>query len=706
MDSNAIQKLFMQHVEKGVLVGIGAFALFLIYQGMGFPRFQDTEFQPTALAQKANQVKGSIDDPHNDEVLALLPEAEPRTYVERIQQLQKPIPFDEYPHSPFEPRDIDISVKRQDVALLPPMDLQMSGMLSAMAVQAKLRTTYLVRDLEDAPEPEEEEEKPRRRDRSRGRNARGTGDQMEMGMEMGMGMDEGGMAMPGMGAMEMGMGPGMSGSMTRRLNSKYNKGAEAPANAEVAATAAGAAPQKRPLNTVPESAYFIAGTAVVPHKALVEAFHATYEKTRDYRAVRDRPIYVGYEFQRADVTEKSVEQIVDGDWVDLTTKPKYNDDWDRINQYALHWWNGYAPDIVPADYRDPKLTSLIPPLLIYDFTTFATHPKIPLKTMLEIEKESRDPLDQVQVVDIFNNENDGDAAVGAEGGSGMPRGGMRNGGSVGVEKNPPEFKMIRFYDFYDPRFTNPPLPGRRYVYRVRYKLEDPNFPKLPSQAPSLRSLAPEVFQRVVPKMKEAETTKKRDFVIRSPWSEPSPVTELPRPMRIYAGPIVAPAESKEVEIANRVIDYVRSPATAKAVATIWDWRHAVAVPAPFDVQSGTVMNATLDAEVVDPLTMKIKTKPNSSVNSNAVVLDIVGGEPLKLEEEFGLTRPGMMLVFDPMGGGLKVMEEIDDKFDFSMYTFTDDVVPVDEDAAGSTVPGMEGFDYMGAEGGAMMMEGF
>lgn len=686
MDSQSIKAFFMKHIEKIILGAIGAFALFLIYQGTGYPMFKDTQLKPNELQEKAQSVKTSIDDPHNEQVLAMLPAEEPKTYQQRIAQLQRRIPFDEYPHVALEIRPIDESIKRTDPLLLAPIDLRMTGVLAAMAVQGRRQTSYPARDLEDAELPEEEEDQPTRRERRNSRRGP-TADYMSMDDPSMM------MADPMM-MMEEGAGmPGMPGGV-RRLDPKYNLGIKAvnaaPTMGGAAGPGGGPDPDARKplLKTVPESAFFIAGRAALPHKELVEAFKLTFEKTRDYKAVRDRPIYLGYDVQRADVTQKSVDELADADWVNV-------DGWDRMNLYALSWWDGYAPDVVPADYRDPKLTALIPPLLIYDFTHFATHPKIPMKTMVELAQEEMDPMDTRQLPDIFDpnakqvpltRSQPGMPGTRAEMGMGM------GSSTMGAEKNPAEFKLVRFYDFYHPQFQNPPRPGHDYVYRIRVKLEDPNFPENPMLSPSLRSLSPEVFARVVPKIKEAETSKKRDFELTTPWSEPSEVVSLPRLTSMYAGPIVEAAQTKEVQIENRNIEYVRSTATAKAVATYWDWKYALAIPAPMEILPGTLLNATLDAEVVDPLTLSIKTKPNSAAQTNSVVLDIAGGEALQLEVEDKLTRPGLVLVFDPVDGGLKVLEEIDDKFQYNMYTFTEEKAePLPADSM------MPGADYMGSD---------
>lgn len=669
-EKKSISDLLKLHFEKLVLAGICGLSGLLIYLGMGAPSFLDT-LQPPQLAQKATEAKRLVDEAPTENVLAKLEKSESLSYAERIQQLQQEIPFEEYRHVPYEPRSLDDSIKRSDVTLLPPIDLKVSGVLTSIALKAGRATSYPVLELEDAPEVEEEEStKPAAKPKKPKRSRRGMyGDEMDFGMEYEMEMDFG---MEGAGMEEMG-----GVSRRRMLGSKYNQGAEVQKNPPPRPRTPGAPPAPpKPLNTVPSTALFIAGRAVVPHRELVEAYKLAFEKSSDYSPARDMPVYLGYDVQRADVTEKQADALEETDWINI-------DGWKRLNEYASSYWNGYAKDIVPADYREQRLTSLIPPVLLDDFTRFATHPKIPLKTMAELAREADDPLSKVEVVDLFKEEaGDADAV---EAPVAVGRGRTRRS----QERKEPEYKLVRFYDFFNQRVKHSPQLGRRYVYRIRVRVEDPNFPELASKSPSLRSLAPEVFQRVALKAQEAEKNKQRDFTIFSPWSEPSDSVRLPSPVSIYAGPVVTPMETREVAIEGRPVDFVRTPATAKSVARTWDTRFAVPVPAPFEIRSGSVLNRKLAADVVDPLTLAIKQIPDYTIRSEAVVLDVYGGVPLELEEAEGLTSPGQYLVFDPYGGGIRVLEEIDDKFSFSRYTYTEDVVPSSKPAGG--MPAMDGY---------------
>ena len=67
-------------------------------------------------------------------------------------------------------------------------------------------------------------------------------------------------------------------------------------------------------NPEPSVGWFIAGTAVVPHKELYENFKQAFMDADQYDPRRDTPFYYDLEVQRADVTGKSVDQLAEDDW--------------------------------------------------------------------------------------------------------------------------------------------------------------------------------------------------------------------------------------------------------------------------------------------------------------------------------------------------------------------------------------------------------
>lgn len=702
MDGDAIKSFFAHHVEKFVLGLIAAIAIFLIYSGTKYPDYL-TKTQPERLQEDARTVKQSIDDDHTEAIAETLPAKEGEDYPERVLDLQKPIPYPNYGEPVFKPASGDSSMPRQDPQLFAPVDLRVQGVLGALAMKnPRGRTSYPAMELEDAdPVEVEEEPKPRssRRTGRRGRNMEGGGygggGEMageaygEMGGE-GYGGEMGGYGgeMGGYGG-EMGGYGGAGGK--RRLNAKYNEGYKPTTTGAGMTGGMAATAGETPLKTIPQSSIFIAGTAAVPHKQLIESYKSALLDAAGYQAQRDRPIYAGFEVQRAEVTGRSADQLEEDDWVLVG-------DWEQHNKIALYQWDGFGAEIVPGDYRDPRLTAVIPPLLIYDFTRFVTHPLIPLKSLQEIAAEKQPQRRAPTAIEgpiLPGRGNDNNAAappaagnrldvgamVGGMGpggmGTAMGPGGMGPGGmgfgGQGRSVAEPDYKLVRFYDF---RYNkdNGPQPGREYVYRVRIGLEDPNFPKSPRAQPTLRNLAEDVFARVAPKVAEFEASRERDFVIYSDWSDPSPVASLPDFTEVYAGP-VQPASTRSLQVSGKSIDYVNTPPQGKAVGMRWDWTLAANVPAEMEVMPGTVLNTKQAAEVIDPLTMAIKKIEERQIETNVTVVDVSGGELLQIteesDEEQEMTAPGTMLMFDA-NGGLYVRDDIDDLRAYRMHTFADE----------------------------------
>src|SRR5207244_9783602 len=94
--------------------------------------------------------------------------------------------------------------------------------------------------------------------------------------------------------------------------------------------------------------------------------------------------------------------------------------------------------------------------------------------------------------------------------------------------------LVRFTD------TNNLERGKKYRYRIRLFLQDPNHPAVGIVPPSSASLHPDVQKRIKQlDASDTDETKKRGYTWRtvwvmSPWSEPSPVAELPSPARVLA----------------------------------------------------------------------------------------------------------------------------------------------------------------------------
>ncbi len=669
MDADKIKSFFIHHFEKMILVGVIAASGFLIYQGLGMPDFLQ-EHQPDLLANDATEVKSAIDENHND---AIIPDRIPTfNILEATNKIYTAVDHSSYkPTYPWERTEGQSIVRRQDPLLKPPLHLLAKGVATTIAIRGSKTDPddYPLASLEDAEPPEKVEAKPKREPRRR--RGRGNMDEM-MDMEM-MGMD---MEMDMDMDMDMEMGGSMGGGGAGwRFSSDHDFGVRP-------------MPTSDKKNPVPAVSWFIAGTAVVPHKEIYEAYELALKDADSYDPRRDTPMYFGLDVQRADVTDKPVDQLAEEDWEGIM----WNREW--YTRLAAQVWAGFAPEIVPSDYRDEALTTYIPPVLLDDYSTFSLHPLIPMIPQKEL-KEKLNPGQEEEEEEEFVLGEEGNLQLLAPGVRGggmggmdmmdmdmemdmeMEMGGMMGGmmGSMmygrGIEKDPVDYKLIRFYDFVGPRYPKSPEFGRKYVYRLRYSINDPNFPFNQMLQPKTSNLAPEVAKRVTGLMADAVAAKSRKALFErwSEWSEPSEPVSLSTLEQYFAGP-VDPGTINHWQVAGKDVEYTRDPPKAKIVASKFDATYGARVPMRLEVTEGTVLSHKEEfADVVDPISMKVKKLPDAELVSGTTIVDLDGGGPLKIADD--LTEPGMMLLFDQTGK-LIVTDEVGDQEFYRIYSYADE----------------------------------
>lgn len=664
MDADKIKAFFIHHFEKMILVLVIAASGFLIYVGLGKPDFL-AEHVPDKLSTDATEVKSAIDENHNE---AIIPDRIPTfNILKATNEIYTAVDPSAYkPTQPWERTEGQAIVRRQDPALKPPVHLLAQGVATTIAVRAKIADPddYPLAGLEDA-EPLEKVEKKKKREPRRSRS-RGMDMEDMMGMEMEMEMD---MGMEDM--MDMGMESMGGGGAGRRFDTKFDFGMRPSATSDK-------------QNPVPKVGWFIAGTALVSHKEIYEAYELALSDADQYDPRRDTPVYFNLDVQRADVTDKPVDQLAEADWEGIF--------WNRENytKLAAMKWSGFAPEIVPIDYRDEALTMYIPPVLLDDYTGFATHPMIPMIPQKEL-KELLNPGEEEEEIEDFvlgGESNFELAAPGARGGMG-PGGGYDEGMDMmdmememgdmggmmggmmfgrGIEKDPVDYKLIRFYDFVG--FPKSPKFGRKYVYRLRYSVNDPNFPFNQALQPKTSSLAPEVAKRVQALMVDAAAKNKREFQRWSEWSEPSAPASLPTLEQYFAGE-VNPGTVNTWTVAGKNVEYARDAPKAKIIASQFNATYGTRVPMELDVTEGTVLSHKSEStDVVDPISLKVKKLPDAEIVSGTTIVDLDGGAPLKLADD-DLTEPGLMLLFDQQGK-LVVTDEVNDEEFFRIYSYADE----------------------------------
>lgn len=670
MDMDKIKSFFLAHFEKVVLAGIVALSGFLVYQGSQLPDFTD-EKTPEQLTQEANTVKLGIDDDHTEQII---PERKPLpgdSIVARTKQLYKPVDPTTYKLSKIWVGETsgDSVIRRQDPLLLPPIDLRTMGVVCAIAANgAREVDGYPLAQLDGADDLKVEEKK---RPRTRGRRARRGMDDMD---DMMMDDDMMGMMGPRRG-LRRGDDEDMKPISNRRFDASLSLG--------YTPTAAGGMTNKNNFPQ-PKIGWFIAGTALLPHREIYEAYELALKDASGYDPSRDTPLYYDFEVQRADVTEKSVQQLGEEDWVKVYDRSLYTKIADTV-------WQGFAPEIVPEDYRDENITTWIPPVLLDDYSHFALHPRIPMLSKRELEEqqlledEKNDRSGEINLENLdFQNDESELAGPGADGG--MRGGGgmgyddmdmdmgyddMYSGGGMGmfsrgqVEIDPVDHKLIRFYDFG--LYPSKAKPGRKYSYRLRYAVIDPNFPALAQAQPTTSKLSPDVAQRVMAKISEAKESGKRNFRLWSEWSEPTLPDSLPTTYDAFAGSVTR-GSVRSYKLGDRSVPVARETASAKVLLSKFDFNLGVRVPVMVDkIKEGGVLSKTAEvAEVIDPITNMIMKVSDYEVKSSISVVDIDGGVTLEMSEE--LTSPGQMLLFDSTGK-LSVSNDIDDQRSFRVYSF-------------------------------------
>ncbi|MFK8112341.1 MAG: hypothetical protein AB8B91_09070 [Rubripirellula sp.] len=670
MDGEKIKQFMLYNFEKLILVFVIAGSGFLVYQGMQLPNFLQEE-QPDRLAQRATQAKSDIDLDHSD---AIIPERIPDFDIwGKTNELYDPVDGTAY-KLPKTWDDVSARsvVRRQDPQLFPPRALIASSVVTTIAVQNKSGDPegYFLASLEDADPVEVVEKKAPRKKRSRGRGMGMDEEMMGMGdMEMEMDMEMMGMGM----GMDTGMGE-LSAGAGRRFDSKKDFGYRPPP--------AGTNEKRPPM---PSVSWFVAGRAVVPHKELYESYEMALKDAEGYMPIRDTPVYFNMEVQRADVTTKKVEDVAEADWVNI---------WDRLRytKLAAQMWSGFAPEIVPDDYRHEAFSLWIPPVLLDDYASFATHPQVPMISQKELNMLLNSEVEVDNGPGDFSLEDDeddgtslvGPGQTGNMGGEGyedmgmgmemdmemdmgMGMGGMAFGRGQ-VEKDPVDFKLARFYDLVG-TWKNAARAGRTYVYRIRYSVSDPNFPASRVLQPKTGNLAPEVIDRVQKLMAQAGETQKRSYERWSDWSAPSEPVVLAAPEQQFAGPIT-PGTTNMWQVQGKTIPYRRDPPKGKMIASQFVESIGTRIPLAMDVTEGTVLSHKVEsADVVDPITLKVKKLPDAEIVSGTTIVSLDGGSKLQITDD--LTEPGMMLMFNPLGG-LKVTDDIDGQEFYRIYNYSDE----------------------------------
>lgn len=256
---------------------------------------------------------------------------------------------------------------------------------------------------------------------------------------------------------------------------------------------------------------------------------------------------------------------------------------------------------------------------------------------------------------------------------GMGKGGMPGIAGMPNMLNQPRqvvpWKLVRFVD-------TTAVPGKKYKYRIRVAIEDPNRPQMRNHAPERSFLAKDVKDRLDKQDAEDRKDPKKEkytYWRYSDYSEPSSAATLPSLTSVLAGGIGIQGVTS-VTVEGRELDCPASDQTLKVLVVAWDKKLATHVPGETVVTHGSVMyfnkkaltkdenNKERAIQVVNPLAGDLRTlEKGYDWTSVTQVIDIHGGVPVRqVTRPAGTPTPksaSEVLLMDEHGN-LAVMDEL------------------------------------------------
>lgn len=643
--ANGFVRFLLNHGEKIGIAAILAVAGMLIWSSLGRPVIEESK-QPPALQTAANVAKSKVETMSWD----AFPEAE-RTDFAKFnagsgERISTPVNPPHYPPISRWNEPVIPPVKlRQDPVLLTVEELEVRPSAGLwMSSNPEAIKKNMMAAIQEAARLEREaaDEAERMAEEAGGEGGRGGRGGGMMPGRMGYGEGRGG---------GMGMGE-MSGMKTK--------------DGVLVIPPAGGAPMAGFEEILEKS--WVTVLAKIPIKQQFQMYEDALATARGFSVTADMPQYIGYEVQRAEVTDEGIGEFKTIKQVIPKTVIK-----------TMSTWPIQTPDLVNPKYIHPLLTHPLPPMVMREWGDEITHTDLPLPTpedlMGEALEETAPPVaeeEESDPNDVFGSAarraapgamggyggREGEMGRGGMGmgmpggygrggemgrggmGMGMPggygrggemgrggeggRGGMSMGMGPAVEALPEyawdgRTKTLLF------RFIDDTVePGHRYRYRVALALKDVNVDQ------PAKYLDPTVTARQA-KSKTPVRHRVTEF------SEPSPVAVVPRPGLTFI------AQTKDVggpEPEARMIIKSVDSANAAEIA-IDDW-----------YARGSVLNFARKAKIIWSTLYKIdpvapQDSPDFEFLTGLTLVDLEGGD--QLGKNRNLTAPARALVMDSSG---------------------------------------------------------
>jgi hypothetical protein len=623
------KEFMLLHVEKFLFALIALIAVGLIYLGATKEGFESKKDPKTLSNQSAETIRRIGEDHWNkikdesDRVKGITDVA--GGYAGKTFDSTKPmfpVAIGIDPGDPNRMRE-----RRIDPDIFPAKNLEVKYFFGPIVdSSSNAQRVAIAEALSKLPDAKVKEEKEKKDPRG----SRGTG---LGGRPPGMPGPGGGMP-PGMG----GLGQPASPTGSRKyLAAGYDRGF--PSH-----TLAAPADKKKLL--IARDVGVVSVMALAPHQDLEVEYRNKLAKAGSVMPGRDTPYYVGFEVQRAEVTDNPSKELQEADWVALPNAGS-----EILKERAKSSWLGTNSDVAVPDWTMPNLTMPIPPVLLKDYRPYVTHSEIPKIGETSavapppgsmggfgggddgVESGSEGGMAGLGGAAGFGGAPPGYGGGPGAGGGAPPgygglgggppsgygggsggmagpgmggMGGMAGMGGSGAGFIPPtaetptqlpstKYKLVRFYDFETK--TN-----RVYRYRVRLLMYDPNFPEAASIQPrsSMLDVASGTLKRVqellekernaqaaekqaAEKKEEGKTPYKRNSFRPTAWSEASPPVSTVRTSEGFLGePKMVYSADKEQKL------YEASPPRAEVLVADWDSSNAIYVPRHDTVSRGFV----------------------------------------------------------------------------------------------------------------------
>lgn len=636
--ANGFVRFLLNHGEKVGIAAILAVAGMLIWSSLGRPVVEETK-QPPALTQEANLAKTKVENMSWDAFPAPEKTDFNQFNARSGERISQPVNPPNYPlmgriNEPLIPpiklREDPVLVVAEDLEVRPGAGLWMSSDPEAIKKNMLAAAQEAARLQQEAAE---EAELMAEEGEGEGRGGRGGG----RGPGGGMGYGEG----------SRGGGMGEMGGMKTK-------------DGVLVIPPMGGAPMQGFEKIFEQS--WVTVLAKVPIKQQFQMYEDALATARGFNVTSDQPRYLGYEVERAEVTDEGTGKFV----LIKKVAPK-------TLLTLMSTWPSQTPDLVNPKYIHPLLTFPLPPMIMREWGDEITHTDLPIPTPEDLMAgPALENLETPNPADAEDDPNDpfGSAARraaqpgvmmgrggeggmyggrggemgrgpggyggrggemggrgmgtggrgGEMGGRGMGMGGM---GGAGVTELP-EYSwdgltktlLFRFFD-------DTVEPGRRYRYRVRLALTDVN-----ANQPA-KFLDPTVSTR---------QAKDKSSYRMTEWSDPSPVAVVPRPGLTYV------AQTKDMTSAEP---------EARLIIKSVDSDHAAEIAMDNWYPRGSVLNFAQKAKIIWSTLYKIdleepQDSPEFNFLTGLTLVDLDGGDQL-VPKNRNLMAPARTLMMDSSG---------------------------------------------------------